>query len=308
MRLSSALVFLVALALALVSVAGSAAAQLDPDAIAWRERCESLRLALTEDPNVSVTYGERPDALPMAEMWTLRVHGFDVPVPAGTYNDVIVAREGDEPVSVILVGQRQTALIVASMQIEPLHDIFAGIGLGGAPITSEENAAWTRELFHGPVDLAELTDLGYRHAPSELTCGSDAWRTEIPMALAMILKGAGPGRLVRVFRPPGEGLGWLTQREAEGQAIWEASRVEAGRVWFVNLSGPATGPVRDLGLAIDHPELVPTSEPPEWLGALERALAADDSAEWQSFADVLLASGLTVRSVEAARAVAATAP
>lgn len=291
--------------LALLLLAGCAAAPAplagDP-AASWPGRCEILRGNLLQEPAAGVVLSPRPERFESGPFWVLAVDGVSIPVPPVRYRDIRVLPSpfpGGLPTVVLAGEEPPSAVAVMSMRPpEPYEDVFA---LAGERPT-DEGRALTKRLFGGPLTHGRLLEIGYAGRAEDLTCRPERWETEIPLAVALILKTVGGG-LEDVFAGVGSRRGWVT-REAESRGVvrWQATLPGDAQWVQVSIRAAADGPFRDAGLAVGQADTVRAAGRPPWLSALAAVL--DDPSNgtlWSILADTLARAGFPGPSVERIR-------
>jgi hypothetical protein len=271
-------------------------------AAAWPGRCEILRRNLLAELSAGVTLAPRPRRGSSVPYWVLAVEGLSIPISPVPYRDIRITPSpsaGGLP-TVVLVGEEPpNAVFLASMlPPPPYEDIFALAGEGPTP----EGKAVTKHLFGGPVTHGRLLEIGYAGRPADLTCSGERWETEVPLAVALILKSAGGG-LTAVYDRIDTRRGWVTRVvENDGAVQWQATLPGAGQWILVSIHAAADGPFRDAGLDIGRADVPRAAGRPIWLAALAAVL--DDPANgklWGVLADALEGAGFPPASVERIR-------
>jgi len=272
-------------------------------AAAWPGRCEILRRNLLADPSAGVTLTPRPQRGYSIPFWVLAVDGLSIPISPVRYRDIRVTPSpfaGGLPTVVLVGAEPPNAVFLASLlPPPPYEDIFALAGEGPTP----EGRTLTKHLFGGPVSHDRLLEIGYTGRPGDLTCSGEHWETEVPLAVALILKSAGGG-LTAVYDGIDSRRGWVTRTEKEsGDAVqWQAMLPGAGQWILVSIQAAADGPFRDAGLDIGRADVPRATGRPIWLAPLAAVL--DDPANgklWGVLADALEGAGFPPASVERIR-------
>jgi hypothetical protein len=288
----------------LASLLPADAAAIDLEAMDWQARCERIRAELEGGAGAQAVYQDLPATAPRAASWPVVLFDVLTPIPPAAYTEVLAHRGEDGSISLMILSDGGPLVSLLDVpRTEPMDDVFATIDFSGAVDSSTETQNWTHEIFGGPVSLEHVIDLGFHHQPSELTCSPDAWESEIPMSIALTVTSIfNAGEVYRL--PGGEGLGWVT-RSPDGTR-WSLNSVGEERVRSIDMFFPEPGGNALLGLGFGHGALQVAPDQPTWLSVVSR-LSGDleNTTLWNDLADQLEAAGLSERSVQSARQMAA---
>lgn len=255
---------------AIVLLAGSSAAA-EPR---WSEACTKLKQSLGEAADAMFTWRllAPPPELPT---WRFAIGELSFALPRDRY-DVLPRVDADSRLSLILVGRVYVVAILRDPREPPMRDIFQKAG--EAPTAVGEAA--TKKMFGGPPSLLEITRLGYRHRPSELTCRDEDRDREMPIAVALALK---VGPIVEEVYDDLDGLGDLTFVVSAGPKRRRETRVETARhAYAVSVSAAASARLPPLLLS-RCPAGPCTVDGPPWLAPLAEAAASPgDAGRWMA--------------------------
>jgi hypothetical protein len=283
------------------SPANASSARVGFSRVAWQERCQELKRSFAQQPELNLTYQSLPAKVAVQSSWQLLWLGKRVPIPVANYSQVIVNGSHQDR-SVIMTGTHNGKLvrIVLSRHVDaPIEDIFATAEQGA----SDEGKAITKQLFGGSVRLSKLWDLGFRHTPANLSCSTARWQQEVPIAIALTLKGVGlpQGSDLAVYAI---GRGQANFSITSDTEVWRVDWVEGtsgGQVYMRLPKGHAYG---QLGLGVEQKAWQVAQGQPRWLNALETAIANPERSNWLALATELKRAGMSAKSVKSVEAIA----
>lgn len=255
----------------------------------WAEQCATLRAEGATDASLRSTYQDWPADVSAPTAWQLTYRGLHVTIPVANYDRASLSRS-PSGWSVIVQDQAQHIIVHGSaMEDTAMSDVFGAASPGGAVLTTDEGIALTETLFGGPVTISRLMDLGFEHTPETLTCASEAWRSELGVAVAVTLKAVAASD--NVARRRADDRGWVLTRQRESHSSVQHMVPIEGELVDVTISLPAN--VDPVSFA-----LAPTDDPapgqPEWVGTLEAALADGSDEAVRAAAEAMRAAGLDV--------------
>ena len=271
----------------------------------WQSSCLELKESMKDNRSVYVTFAEYPEEALDVVAWLLKWDDIDVPVPATEYRTVIVNRaQSDSSIlEFIMIAKDGTTLLglVHSADISaPMEDVFAMASIGGVTTTSGGIEA-TNELFGGPVSLVDLIELGYHHSPDSLSCKPDQWRREMPIGVALTLKVIeGPTDLDAVYNRVGPHRGWLEIGKRKRGTTVRATVVPPNalvREAYFDFPDPRD----EFGFAIGLGPGKIAPDAPEWLGALNTAIAEGTPDAFKALEDSMRRAGLDEASVDSVK-------
>lgn len=163
----------------------------------------------------------------------------------------------------------------------------------------------TERLFEGPVALEQLVDQGYRYRPQSLSCKADAWEKELPMAMGLALKLSTGDVPEAVYAKVGQQPGRLLLHRRDGQTIWQARFGEGEFYSDVAIALPTAHESAAVGMGMGQENWWDAEPRPEWLVALERAVAVDSAYAWQALSVELHRAGMSEASSQSIQALTA---
>jgi hypothetical protein len=288
-------------------VAGTPQAAQSFDRSGWPKQCQALKQTLSQQPELNLVYQPRPATVKVPSSWAINWVGQRVPIPAIAYGEVIVFQSSDHSSHAFLKGtlkgQPVKVVLGSAVQIAPMEDVSAMADWNsGQAVVSEQGKAMTKQLFGGPVKNSDLIDLGYRHTPADLRCGAQNWQTDLPMAMALSLKGiAQPNSPTAVYELA---RGQVGHSPKEQQDVWTAQWNPEGLTAEATLQLPKGHDYGPIWLAIGQSDWQAAPNPPQWLGALETAVAKPERPNWLALAAALKQAGMSEKSVKAAQVLA----
>ena len=291
------------------SVSGNSSKHIFNQSI-WPQRCQKLKEELSQQPGVNVTYQPLPKDIVRQPSWKLTWYGRQIPLPAIQYTDVLVIQNKDNSL-LLLEGQiaGQTASIALSRfpKAEPLADIFTEYVGPGKAQTSSDGIALTQKLFGGPVSLEQLSAIGYRHTLADVTCDEAKWQEEVPIAIALIIKGIaipiGPKTSAYNLNP---GVLIAGQSESKGQwwSQWHDEKYDTD----LKLTLPEGHQQGNLGFALGQTDWPVAPNAPVWLGQLEAAIANPTRQNWQALQVALKKAKMSDKSIQKIEALIKASP
>ena len=239
--------------------------------------------------------------------WAINWFGDRLPIPTMNYSEVLVGQSGEGQyvfsLKGNLKGQPVKILIGRSLSSAPMEDVFAGQNPDGG--NQESGSSWgkalTQTLFGGPVKNSDLVDLGYRHTPADLSCAPQNWQKEMPIQMGLVLKAIPiPGGETKAIYEIDRGV--VMQNVQDSQETWRAQWDADGFSSDAIIRLPPGHPYGPLGLAVGQPQAAPN--PPQWLGALEIALAKPERQNWLALVAALKQAGMPEKNVKAVQTIA----
>jgi hypothetical protein len=274
----------------------------------WATSCQELKQSLSQEPILNLTYQEPPTNLAIQSSWELDWFGQRIPIPSVTYSEVLVIKSKEnDSYTVSIKGEinskRVKLLLGRQIDVEPIDDIFATFSAKeSTTIISPEGKELTKKLFGGPIEISQLTDLGYRHTPADLTCERERWQTEIPISIALILKNIGMENNAKAVYQIDRGQAIETQQKTEN--IWIVQWDEGQFFSNFQLWTPKDSIYSVLGLGVGKKNWQTVSERPLWLKALETALANPKPSNWKNLQIELKKAGMSQKSLDLIAAIA----
>lgn len=278
----------------------------------WPERCRALVSRLEPNQRTELVFEAHP-GFPDQRIFQLRWNGVSVPVPPLDYKELRVVRGQpfDEPSSQNVVQLYAEAggfvFLSHSDGFGPMDNVFQS-AMGGSG-QDEMERYWTDTLFDGPVTMASLSRLGYRHRLSDLSCRGERWREEARIAIGLILTSiAGPYALSHVYEIPGHDGSWLVQDRDPNRnlKVWRAILPQAGETTagHIEIGIRPDDTSEAVGLGIGAPvRQTASGNHPQWLLALDEALTKDDRTAWMALRSALIQADFTDKSVQSVTAV-----
>jgi len=270
----------------------------------WPEACQKIRARL--DP---ATAGQRARRLPPRAIppdpWTLHLGSFGVTLEQDDYL-LEVNRSGKGSLSALLEASGRQVLVIRDPPEAPLDDVFA---MEGDLVPTAARRAWTNELFGSPPTSFELVRMGYRHTLDELTCKATRAKTEIPIALGLILKETGHwaeqvydlGGLGAPQESASGSSGLLLLGQRGERCVVEIQvRDRAASTYVTHLSGERQPCIERAARVQIRSDLKPAGPP--WLSALGRALVQPEAGHWRSLREELVRAGAPQESVASVEA------
>ncbi|MDN3518511.1 hypothetical protein QWY84_12890 [Aquisalimonas lutea] len=278
----------------------------------WPERCQALVSRLDQNQRTELVFEAHP-GFPDQRVFQLRWNGVSAPIPPLDYKELRVVRgqpfDEPSPQNVVQLYAQGGGFVFLghSDGFGPMNNVFQS-AMGGSG-RDEMERYWTNTLFDGPVTMASLNRLGYRHRLSDLSCRGKRWREEAPIAIGLILTGmAGPYTLSHVYEIPGQEGSWLVQGRDPGRnlKVWRAVLPKVGETTAghieIGIRPDDTPEAVGLGIGAPMRETAPARHP-QWLLALGEALTKDDQAAWMALRSALIQAGFTDESVQSVTAV-----
>jgi hypothetical protein len=291
-------------AFSLASTIGSPVleAQISPtgfERAVWQGRCRELKRSLSQQPELNLTYQARPAKIAIQSSWQILWFGKRVPIPAANYSEAIVTGSLQER-SVVMKGKLNGKLVrvILSRHTDTIiDDVFAT----AADSSTKDGKAITNQLFGSAVKLSQLQDLGFRYTPADLSCAAARWQKEVPVAIALILKGvASPNSTASAVYEIDRGQATLSQLPDADS--WQAGWTDGTFLSQVYLQLPKAHPYGDLGLGVGRADWQVAQGQPKWLNALETAIAKPERGNWQALAIALKQAGMSEKSVKSVQA------
>jgi hypothetical protein len=273
----------------------------------WPARCQALKQEFSQQPQLSLTYQPRPEKVNIQSSWSLNWFEQRVPIPAISYSDVSILKTSDQSYVVLMVGQIQgqpVKILLGRHEDTPaMEDVFATESdpSNETETISEQGKALTQQLFGGAVEISKITDLGYRHTPAALSCAGERWQEEAPIAIALILKGVGIEEQASAVYEMERGQ--VIQSQRDEQDLWVARWDEGDFISDVTWRLPKVHTYGVMGLGVGQENWQAAPSQPQWLTALETALAQPDRNNWQSLAAALKQAGMSEKSVKSVQVI-----
>jgi hypothetical protein len=274
----------------------------------WPERCRKIKESFSWNEDLHVMFSEKPEPAPVPT-WVIEWEGVRIPVPIGQYEEMRAFRDAPGRMPAIFLKNKEGVIISAMhhSDLEPITDIFARATMEeNYKPTHPEDKEFTRLLFGEPPTMDRLTTMGYRHSPADLTCQGEAWKKEMPVAIALILKNIGPQGVHAAYRNVGRHNGWLTvgkshQGDLHQWRAWVFGNESPFSLVEVTISLPHDSPFSEVGLMIGENVVAEMENSPRWLSELGHALQKDQPEQWHQLAVSIQRTGLTEKSVESVR-------
>jgi hypothetical protein len=186
--------------------------------------------------------------------------------------------------------------ITISRDTEGNNAIQLGASQRHIRLTLQQHPISDDKLHSGKRQMTryELTLLGYEKTPDDLTCRAGSWAREAPVADALLMKAIDlPGKLQAVYREDDNYPGWTLKLAGDKQVIFHSYRRQpgSGRLLQVLYSVPQDNAARILGYRLGTP--LPDKRPPspDWLKALQQAIASNKPGHWKTFFQLAEQSG-----------------
>ena len=210
------------------------------------------------------------------------------------------------------------ALSLAQLQGEPVAAMEAEPGASGkamavkrgrsnsketeptetVPTLSWDGPGLTERLFEGPVALEQLIDEGYRHRPQSMSCKAEAWEKELPMAMGLALKLSTGTAPEAAYSKIGQQPGRLLLHRGDGKTTWQARFGEGEFYADVTITLPSDHESAEVGMGMGQENWWDAEPRPEWLIALERAVAVDSQYAWDALSVELHRAGMGEESAQ----------
>ena len=283
------------------------------------------------------TYNRRPVQPFVAPAWKLRWQGITLALPAVAYQELTVLQSQAGQLTIALRSSEDSVRVLLSQrpdEAEPVdvrRQIASLEGVELMPLRGRRRLHTDQKLAQqlfavNTLSSEALTDLGYRYRPERLSCRLESWREDLPVAMALqkqskLAADTGSlGRTVAVYPQVGSARGRVFRRQAAAassfaassfaasalpQTTWQAQIREPRNASDVLISLPKAHPSAAVGLAFGRDNWWEAPGRPDWLDALEQAIAHRQSSDWQQLAQTLEQSNFSSHSVKSAQQLAA---
>ncbi len=269
---------------------------------AWRQNCRALKQEWSGQPRQNLLYTQPTHKLPTSPLWILRVDGITIPIPAIAYDQMKVFRDDVTGLPSLFLNKSGKGGFVGILRSETAPTP-QGWDLSGLVPTAPPSQEWLKQELGNPLSVEELFALSLQHRPQELSCNTNRWQIEIPIALSLQTKNRFPlEKLLAVYPGKTEKVSWIASGEGNTYREWRALETHPKHQSRITVRIPRSSSFTDIGLGIGKTDLPSAAGRPAWLDSLQAALDKDQPAEWQALADALAVAGMTEEDVGKARA------
>jgi hypothetical protein len=269
---------------------------------AWRQNCRALKHEWSGQPRQNLLYTQPTHKLPNSPLWILQIDGITIPIPAIAYDQVKVFRDDVTGLPNLFLNKSGKGGFVGILRNEttPAPE---GWDLYGLVSTAPPSQEWLKQELGNPPSEEALFASSLKHLPQELSCNTNRWQIEIPIALSLQTKNRFPlEKLLTVYPGKTEKISWIASGEGNTYMEWRAVETYPKHQSLITIRIPRSSSFTDIGLGIGRTDLQSSSGRPAWLDSLQVALDKDQPAEWQALADALAAAGMSREDVWKARA------
>ena len=244
-------------------------------------------------------YREKPVLPPERPSFCLAWYGMDLLLPLIDIESVYVTKRRCGGYEVILKAGEVFCLAAFSMDNTIFKDIYGSSTLGGSVETTPEGEAATNRMFGGPVSLLDLLMMEYDHTPDEITCCKEHRDADLAISVLMILKGGGPHTPVAAFKGVGKGKGLILESRGASGHLYQINMPDASgtQILQVTYGFPPDSGSEDLPFRVGHGRSRLCAKPPQWLVALNRALASSLDGDWKRYAVAARKGGISEKSI-----------
>jgi hypothetical protein len=198
-----------------------------------------------------------------------------------------------ESLSILLRAAQQMVLLIKDPPSPPLEDVFAKVGQL-AP--GQQAKKHTLKLFGKAPTIHDLTELGYQHAPAELSCSASKADQEIPIAISLILKDSSQSA-EKVFKSK-EVPGLVYFGDRGKRCMVEARPHDSTADYFVTYT-TSDRERCEARLGQFCLEKGGKDQGPLWIEALGKAIRGpEDPANWEALHRALISANAPAESIQ----------
>jgi len=263
--------------------------------------CQELKKNEVSNSSLKVTFSEKPEINSDIHHWLLNWNGIDVPLPPIGFREVYVKMGYENQYEVMMVAKDGFTINTIVFENKLSNDMFEESKDENDRGSGKTESRVVAKKDRSPVRTSDTILLGFQITPGDLSCLKEHQAEEAAKVVALIMKGiARPGELMSVYKGVGVYKGWIEKERSSDYMVYGINIIPNSNqdiLYQINYRIPNNSRYYDLPFLTGNNRQKPTSEPPDWLLALNSAIISKSKDFWKRYATLARKAGVSEKSI-----------